>query len=219
MKKPFAESSRKQRCKKYITIKNLITKEQRTKGRNFYSHHLINEKDITDEDIDLINEINRPHHWLDLYFMSKKSRTFYNVALITKNMAAMDDLDEKLSYNENPPEHSYDTVKCDNGMVEMKFTDEYEDYFKRSEHNKEHQLIDYFNSGVETVVKTEIRFDHTYVSGIGLYATIDADSLTEEVVMAWINEFLSSGENETTGNDVVVPNESIKKMYHYKFEV
>ena len=215
----YNDQTRKERARKYIKIKNLITKEK-SKGRNFYSHHLINEKDITDEnmDADTLHEITKDHHWIDLYFMSRKYRTFYNVAMQTKAMTATDYLDEKLAYEEPTPEHSYDVIKLEGGGAEWRFTDEYEEYYKRMQADKKEKLTQYFNSGVITTVNAQIVFDRTYVSGIGLYVTVDANSLTEEVIVNWINKFLDDGELETIGEEVAVHNGILKKMYNYSDE-
>ena len=67
---PFYNQTRQQRNLKYIQTKNLIRKEFETKGRLFYSHHVINSKDGHEK------ESTNGFDWCDIYFMSKKHRHF-----------------------------------------------------------------------------------------------------------------------------------------------
>lgn len=184
---PFYNQTRQQRNLKYIQTKNLIRKEFETKGRLFYSHHVINSKDGQEK------ESTNGFDWCDIYFMSKKHRHFYNVCLITTKTAAADILQDVICYSENNKiKMLKDTVKNERGCKPVEWTDDALAYFARRDAYQVNKLEELKDASLN--VNVGETFDFQYVSGVGLYATLDVPELTEEVINQYISDFWDKGE-------------------------
>lgn len=199
---PWFQQTRKERNSKYIRIKSKIDKANKI-GRLFHTHHYLNEKDGEDYEP-------QDHWWIDLYFMSKKNRLFYNVTLITKNMAAMDAIDE-LCLEQYPPLPSPWPKKCKD--FNCWFNSPEQDAWGDAVKEVEKRVVDNVVKNCTVTVKDDIRLDYSYVSGIGLYATLDVDSLSEENINAWIEKFWADGETISPGKEIIIPSADIKKWY------
>lgn len=184
---PFYNQTRQQRNLKYIQTKNLIQKEFKTKGRLFYSHHVINSKDGQEK------ESTNGFDWCDIYFMSKKHRHFYNVCLITTKTAASDLLVDLICYSENNKiKMLKDTVKNEMGWKTVEWTDDALAYFARRDAYQANKLEELKDASLN--VKVGESFDFQYTGGVGLYVTLDVPELTEEAINQYISDFWDKGE-------------------------
>lgn len=207
----WINKTRKEKNLSYIKIKNLVSKEEKTKGRHFFTDQILNAKDSTNE------EYTKDKHtwWIDLYFMSKQYKHFYNVTLITKNMAAMDAINDHCDSFDTPnrPEKLFYTIPVPNkSYSEFHSTPEATIWWEEVAKNKKAKLLELIASGTVTV-KNDTVMDFKYASGIGLHATLDVDNLTEENINAWIEDFWAKGETISPGYDIVIPNTEIESMF------
>lgn len=210
----WINKTRKEKNLSYIKIKNLVSKEEKTKGRHFFTDHILNAKDSNDE------EYTKDKHtwWIDLFFMSKQYKHFYNVTLITKNMAAMDQINELYDSYDTPnrPETLFYTVPVPNkGYSEFHSTPEADIWWEEVRKNKKAKLLELIASGKVTV-KNDTVMDFKYSYGIGLHATLDVDNLTEENINAWIEDFWNKGETISPGYSIVIPNSEIASMFKHE---
>lgn len=207
----WISKTRKEKARSYIKLKNLVSKEEKTKGRNFFTDHILNAKDSTDE------EYTKEHRtwWIDLFFMSKKYKHYYNVTLITKNMAAMDAINELCDSFDTPnrPKELFTTTKIPNSnYLQWNSTPEADIWWLEVAKNKKERLLALIKSGT-VIVKNDTVMDFKYSSGIGLHATLDVDDLTEENINAWIEDFWDKGETISPGYDILIPSSEIESMF------
>ena len=206
---PFFQRSRKSRNLSYIQMKNKISEEHAKKGRNFYSYHIINEKDIENVDLE-----KHKSAWVDLYFLSRKHKFFYNVELITKDMAALDAIKEycyKQREHISFPSNIGHKEISESGMITTKLSQEYLDYMAKVK-EIDLQTVEKMYETHKVIVRDITRLDYTYSHGVGLHAVVDTDNLTEGVIMKWINDFLDNGECISNGKEIPYSVERLKRI-------
>lgn len=216
--KTFFELSGTQRRRQYINIKNKISTR---KGRLFYTDLYMDDDEYTldpDNPYDY-HPRSQKSAWLDLYFLSKKHRFYYNACFITRDMAVIDVVDDYISEEadkrctfEFPPVSEWFTCKPSKYGTSISRNPNYKDYFE--EHDSLSEIIkeEVFNE--KTInIRTDVRMDYTYASGVGLYATLDTDDLTIDVVNKWIQDFWDSGERITNGIVIPYQGDDIRKLY------
>lgn len=181
-RKPFGELSRKRKKAAYISVANRIRRAATALGGLFYTHDYLHGE----------------NGWIDGYFLSARTKTFYNFALQTTRYAyveavrdaAWDAADKLVPYDfdiirhsERDPETGLYRLNfpVDNGSVafggltRMAWID-----------GETRRLADLR----ETTVREEVTLHRDYAYGIGLHATIDVPALTVETVNAFIRRFL-----------------------------
>ena len=204
----WINKTRSKKARSYIKLKNLVSTEEATKQRHFYTDHLLNEKDGEYPCVD------KTHWWLDLYFMSKKHKMYYNVALITRKMAAMDAIDEACDSFDTPnkPKVLFTFKPVGDGLNEMITPPDATNWWNEVSKNKAQKIRNLIANG-KVVVKNSTSLDFKYKSGVGLHATLDVDDLTEDVINKWIEDFWANGETISPGYDIHITSDSIAEMY------
>lgn len=180
--KPFGELSARRRKAAYINVKNRIRRAASALGGLFYTHDYLHGK----------------NGWIDGYFLSARTRTFYNFALQTTRCAyteavrdaAWDAADRLVPYDfditrnsRKDPVTGLYTLEfpVDNGseafggLTRMAWID-----------SESRRLADLR----EITVREEVTLHRDYAHGIGLHATIDVPALTVETINAFIRRFL-----------------------------
>lgn len=215
--KTYFEHSRKKRNHLYIKTKNRIASRP---GRLFYTDHLMDDDKVDNSDVELIKHADQMSWWCDIYFLSKKNRMFYNVCLITKNMAAMDAVDDYVSTeadkrctNKAPSGRDYfTTTETKTGYSKLSRNVNYNDYFE--EYDNLSKVIKQEVIDTKTInIRTDVRMDFSYYAGVGLYATLDVDDLTVEVINKWIQDFWDGGECITNGYVIPFKGKDIERLY------
>lgn len=196
---PWYAQTRSKRNRSYIIIKKRCDEASKI-GRLFSTDLVLNEKDLngmTPEEAWPNGD--RRTWWIDIFFMSKKHRHFYNVELITKNMAAIDAVDRFVWHG--------DTDDIDPSIVSKYYNNRKSDSMK--------ERLDYIADKCSVTVKDKTSLHFNYVGGVGLHAVVDADDLTEEVINKWIENFWENGEISSPGTPITLSPENIRSYFKY----
>lgn len=216
--KTFFELSGTQRRTQYIHIKNLIGKHPE---RLFYTPHVMENDDYEpDENFPEFNQQKQKSCWCDLYFLSKKYRFYYNACFITRDMAAIDAIDDYINeeadkrnkFNSPTLGEWFLTTPSSKGLSLLKRNPNYDNYFEEYDRLQEEIKEEVFNSKVVTI-QTDTCFDFKYCSGVGLHATLDTDDLTIDVMNEWIENFWKNGETISKGKSISYSGDDIRKLY------
>lgn len=208
----FFELNRKEKNKQYINIKNKIGSR---KGRIFYTDHYMDDDEYTVDPNNPydIHPRSQKSTWLDLYFLSKKHRFFYNACFITRDMAALDAIEDYIKIEAEkrctkaapPPNEWFQGGAC------FKRNEKYSDYFFELDTNEEKVRQEVFTHTIN--VQSDVRMDFKYACGVGLYITVDTDDLTTEVVNNTIIDFWNAGETITNGKIITYMGDDIHKLF------
>lgn len=207
---PWISGTRKERNRSYIKMKGRVDKEIKTKGRLFWTDHYLNSKDTDGQEY-----VNENCAWIDLYFMSKQHRIFYNVALTTVNMTAYDEISqhEEIYKDDNKPTLFHtSTPSTVPGFKKWNLTPEAKGYFERTDARRK-RFIEFVKEKCDVIIHDSITMDFNYRSGVGLHATLNVDNLTEENINEWIQKFWDNGETISPGSPIKITNEAIDHMF------
>lgn len=183
-------ATRDQRKKRFISVKNSLNGPYGHQGI-YYTHHVHQE----------------PMTWIDIYFPSKfhKGR-YFSAALITLEMEAYDKIETEAS---DMGDAMYPNARLDlvfrkkpklhpnhepNSIVEFVRNDDYETKREFEEALKKELMVK------PRLLKPYMKIDRDYWNpSIGLHAAVNTPSLTEEVIIKFIEQFRALGEPITHG--------------------
>lgn len=188
----WSEKPRRQRKRDYIRIKNNIRRSAPVLGGRFYTH----------------DYLHGDNGWVDIYFLSRQPRVFYNATLETTARAFREKV-EDLAFDRScllvPYRSSLLERLGKDGNVD---TDDLEEPIIADAFGGlnrwqwiEQEVVRLIGEG-EVTVSERVKLDRGYSFGIGLIATLDVPTLTAETINNFVDEFLTQAECPWEGGPI-----------------